>query len=264
MRRVVFGLVVLNFGVVIALHFWPPSSSEMIKASLLMLAFSATGLIAGAATDERTSTEESLRAEKAFSETVIQDLIVARETAQFQATHDALTGLWNRTAILAILERELDRGARTGSAPVVMIMDLDHFKRINDSYGHLAGDAVLREIGVRLAGAVRSYDWVGRYGGEEFLLVLGDCNAADARVQAERVRQAIASPAIMTPAGEIAVTITIGVAGPQCLPSAHDVLAAADAALYRAKQQGRNRVEVAPGSPPSSPGTDARDMVRRG
>jgi diguanylate cyclase (GGDEF)-like protein len=264
MRRVVIGLVVLNFGVVIALHFWPPYSNEMIKVSILMLAFSATGLIAGAATDERTSTEENLRAEKAFSETVIQDLTVAREAAQFQATHDALTGLWNRTAILAILERELDRGTRTGNAPIVMIMDLDHFKQINDNYGHLAGDAVLREVGARLASAVRSYDWVGRYGGEEFLVVLGDCNAADAGVQAERVRQAIASPAIMSAAGEIAVTISIGVAGPHRILSAHDVLASADAALYRAKQQGRNRVEVATISPTSSPGMGATDMVRRG
>jgi diguanylate cyclase (GGDEF)-like protein len=192
---------------------------------------------------------QELRARVAVGKRVLRlqkDLVEARETAQFQATHDALTGLWNRPAILGVLQREVDRGARIGHAPVVMILDLDHCKNVNDRFGHLVGDAVLREVGSRLATSVRSYDWVGRYGGEEFLLIVSDCSAADARSYAERIRAALSARPIATTAGEVSATVSIGVAaGHDRQYSATEVLARADAALYSAKEKGRNCVAIA-------------------
>lgn len=105
-----------------------------------------------------------------------QELIQAREELRFRATHDVLTGVLNRGALLEMLHRELERGARSGTATAVLMLDLDHFKQVNDTYGHLAGDAVLREVARRMMEVVRSYDFIGRYGTEEFLIVLPGCD----------------------------------------------------------------------------------------
>lgn len=187
-------------------------------------------------------------------------LIQARDALQFQAVHDPLTKLWNRVAILDFLDRELDRQRRTGAAVGVIMADLDWFKKINDTYGHLVGDTVLEQAAQRFQKAVRSYDLVGRYGGEEFLILIPGCDGPDLVTAAERLRGCIAEQPFATSAGDVAVTVSMGlVSSPQEGPELQDresVLCAADAALYVAKAQGRNRVVVSQGSakPGGSPG----------
>src|ERR1700686_3354475 len=119
-------------------------------------------------------------------------LVEARETMRFKATHDPLTSLFNRGVIVDLLARELTRTRREKGSMVVFLGDLDHFKSVNDTYGHVVGDEVLREIARRLLASVRSYDFVGRYGGEEFLIVLNNCDSVQARARAEEVLHRIA------------------------------------------------------------------------
>jgi diguanylate cyclase (GGDEF)-like protein len=187
----------------------------------------------------------------------LQEELLAAQAALFErATHDPLTGLWNRAAILEALDKELCRCARDGSSLGVVLADLDHFKRVNDTHGHLAGDAVLRETARRMRSALRHSDWIGRYGGEEFLMVLAGCDRPEGVHVAERLRRTIAAPPVALPEGEIAVTISLGMvitgsarepAGPGSSERswvANHLLQVADAALYRAKQSGRNRLEL--------------------
>ena len=172
-----------------------------------------------------------------------EELLKAREALREQATHDGLTGLLNRNSILETLDDELSRAARANQPVSVVMADLDRFKSINDCHGHLAGDAVLREAARRLKAAARRYDSVGRYGGEEFLIVLPGCDAADAAVQAERMRDAIGATPFLTPAQPVLVTGSMGVACSfHCAPGA--LLREADGALYGAKAKGRNQVVV--------------------
>lgn len=181
----------------------------------------------------------------------VQDLQAAllsvQEVLRAQATHDPLTGLWNRTVILEIGGRHMARVQHNGGNLVIMMLDLDHFKMINDTHGHLAGDAVLRETCRRMASVVRPNDAVGRYGGEEFLIVLPGCNPASALAVAERIRNTISEIPMNTSEGVIPVTASVGVAifGSGPWGDMETLTAAADAALYRAKNSGRNRVELA-------------------
>ena len=188
----------------------------------------------------------------------LQDnLVSAWKELQFRATHDALTGLSNRGSVLDVLRREHSRQVREcGSIGIVMV-DLDHFKKINDTYGHFCGDAVLRESANRMVASVRPYDTVGRYGGEEFLIVLPGSDALGALGAAERIRKVIESKSIPTQAGDVPVTASLGVAiGDSQNPLDLDtLLRAADEALYRAKDQGRNRCEVAPPSDAATVGS---------
>ena len=173
------------------------------------------------------------------------DLIRARDRLQFQATHDVLTGLLNRGTVLEIFARELERSRRTRVPMAVLMLDLDHFKRINDTYGHLAGDAVLKEAATRLLHAVRSYDSVGRYGGEEFLVVLPGCDSHQALRTAERIRCAIAQRPVDARDAQIEFTASIGLTlSASSQHSANEVLAVADAALYQAKNSGRDRTVI--------------------
>lgn len=179
----------------------------------------------------------------------LQDqLLEAQATLREQATRDALTKVWNRRTILEILEREIDRAQREISPLSLAMGDLDHFKQINDTFGHLAGDAVLREAVRRMRGSIRSYDSLGRFGGEEFLLVLPGCEESDAVRLAERMRLEIARRPVEWQGQAIPVTASFGVTS---LPlsgrsTVETLLKAADSALYQAKQAGRNRVAFHP------------------
>ena len=178
-----------------------------------------------------------------------QALLRARDALQFEAAHDPLTVLWNRGAILAFLQRELDRQSRNRLPLAVLMADLDHFKEVNDTHGHMVGDAVLQEVARRLMATVRSYDLVGRYGGEEFLILLPGCDHADVMASAERLRRTIADRPIETSAGAIAMTLSLGCVSALADEAPHTstaLLRSADSALYLAKGEGRNRVAVAP------------------
>jgi two-component system, cell cycle response regulator len=183
-------------------------------------------------------------------------LVQAREAMRFQATHDGLTGLWNRSMIVDLLGRELARSRREHVSTSILMCDLDQFKTVNDNYGHLSGDDVLRETSKRLLASVRSYDFVGRYGGEEFLVVLNNCNPAFALARAEEIRKAISQRPVPTSSGPVPVTMSLGLLVSQEWGSrpVEELLREADAALYAAKAAGRNCVRVA------SPNTPADDM----
>ncbi len=174
-------------------------------------------------------------------------LIASREALRREAMHDALTGLLNRTALLEHLERELLRVARQSGSLCAIMIDVDHFKSINDEHGHLVGDSVLRMLARRFGGVLRTYDAAGRFGGEEFLLVLPDCDARYGQAVAERLRREIAGRPVRTQRGDIQVTASLGVAAaePSRHASAEMLLRAADLAMYRAKFDGRNRTCLA-------------------
>jgi len=177
-------------------------------------------------------------------------LLRAQTALQFDAAHDRLTAIWNRGAILDLLKREVERSRRTHDSLGVIMADVDFFKKVNDTHGHPVGDDVLREVGHRLASALRSYDAVGRYGGEEFLIVVPGCDPLNLVVTAERLRRKIADQPIATSAGPVPVTISLGLASVQTDESEmidpETFLHDADEALYAAKARGRNRVESAP------------------
>jgi len=146
-----------------------------------------------------------------------------------------------------MLDREINRSQREGLSLGILIGDLDHFKAVNDTHGHLAGDSVLQEVTRRIQAAIRLYDAVGRYGGEEFLILLPGCDAAATMDKAEQLRNAIVQRPIETPAGLLRVTISLGAVSTANWPldTASQILHMADAALYHAKQEGRNRVVMA-------------------
>jgi two-component system, cell cycle response regulator len=174
-----------------------------------------------------------------------QKLIQAREDLQFRATHDNLTGLWNRATVLDLLERNLHRGQRSQSPTGLLMIDLDHFKSINDTYGHLAGDSVLREVARRITQSVRDYDFVGRYGGEEFLVVVVECDEQKLFSAAERIRLAISASPILAGSTEVPVTASVGATVvPPPVNRTEDLLHRADTALYQAKNAGRNRTQI--------------------
>jgi two-component system cell cycle response regulator len=179
-----------------------------------------------------------------------EELVKAREALREQATRDGLTGLWNRTAIFDILQNELARAERSSEPLIVLMADLDGFKPVNDHFGHMAGDAVLRQVAARMRTSVRRYDSVGRYGGEEFLMVLPGCELHGGLMLAERIRDAIGSESFRAGDAEISLTCSLGAACaiPPGISQADDLVRDADAALYRAKRQGRDRVEAAPGA----------------
>lgn len=170
-------------------------------------------------------------------------LILAREALRREASRDGLTSLWNRKAILAILERDLLRAEREQQPVGLIMIDVDHFKAINDSRGHAAGDAVLRIIASGIAAVVRPYDSVGRCGGEEFLIVAPGCGMTETWELAERVRTHVAGCSIMVGASSVQVSLSLGVATGHTASDMEKWLHAADTAMYQAKNAGRNRVE---------------------
>jgi diguanylate cyclase (GGDEF)-like protein len=176
-----------------------------------------------------------------------EELLNAQEALRFEATHDPLAGVWNRGAILQALEREMERARRMQTSLGLLMLDLDNFKKVNDVYGHLAGDEVLRASARRIADGVRSYDLVGRYGGEEFLVIAPGCVPPALLQQAERIRAGVAEP-INTAAGLITISASIGALGADfaqaaCLDS-RSLVHAADRAMYQAKAKGKNCVQL--------------------
>ena len=171
------------------------------------------------------------------------NLLEARENMRYKATHDSLTSLLNRGTILELLAGELNRKQRDKHSISIVLGDLDHFKLVNDTYGHIVGDEVLREVARRMLGSVRSYDFVGRYGGEEFLVVLNNCCAVEtAADRAEEIRKAIGDSPIRTTQGSVPITLSLGVSVSRpcdTLPL-EEILCEVDGALYAAKSAGRN------------------------
>jgi diguanylate cyclase (GGDEF)-like protein len=174
-------------------------------------------------------------------------LLLAKEALRREASRDGLTSLWNRKAILAILERDLLRAERDHEPVGLIMIDVDHFKGINDSRGHAAGDTVLRIIASSIAAVLRPYDSVGRCGGEEFLIVAPGCGLAETWELAERVRSHVAGCSIIVGGTSVQVSLSLGVATGQTATETENLLRAADIALYQAKNAGRNRVEPSMG-----------------
>ncbi|HSY93394.1 MAG TPA: GGDEF domain-containing protein [Candidatus Binatus sp.] len=190
-------------------------------------------------------------------------LLVTKEALRREASRDSLTSLWNRKAILAILERDLLRAERDQQPVGLIMIDVDHFKAINDSRGHGAGDSVLRIIASGIAAVVRPYDSVGRCGGEEFLIVAPGCGMTETWELAERVRCHVAGCSIMAGGSSVQVSLSLGVATGQIAAEMEKLLHAADSAMYQAKNAGRNRVEPSLGraagagqSPSAAPNRD--------
>ncbi len=205
-----------------------------------------------------------------------RDLDEARKRIEELSLTDDLTGVLNRRGFFATAHRDLKRARRLDSAMTVLMIDVDHFKRINDAYGHQAGDTALKTISALLLAAIRDTDTLGRLGGEEFCVLLPDTGAEGAKVVAERIRSSVDQREVEIPkAGLLRITVSIGVAVDDTRPleaerarrgskppvpgseeisegPLDELMQAADAALYRAKQQGRNRVEVAVLSPRSA------------
>jgi two-component system cell cycle response regulator len=188
-----------------------------------------------------------------------EQLVSAREAMRHAATHDSLTGLMNRGEIFSMLERELERARRERSPVGVILGDIDHFKSVNDTLGHLFGDEALREIGRRLQSQLRVYDGVGRYGGEEFLLVLPNCDLTNALLRANEIREIVAGTPVLCSGVEKSVTMSMGVtvSNTSGKGEVEDLLSRADTALYKAKDNGRNRTEHFPPVPKKAASTSA-------
>ncbi|HEY7387879.1 MAG TPA: diguanylate cyclase [Bryobacteraceae bacterium] len=176
-----------------------------------------------------------------------EQLLEAQSALRERATHDGLTGLFNRAAIMEILRQELARGAREYKPFSILMADLDHFKEVNDRYGHLSGDEVLCEAARRMKASIRCYDSIGRYGGEEFLVVLPGCDSVESWTLGERMRQAIAGEPFAVDRALYPISCSVGCA---TQPTGADynadaLIRLADCALYAAKHSGRNRTEAA-------------------
>jgi diguanylate cyclase (GGDEF)-like protein len=200
---------------------------------------------------------QELRARIHAGERIIEledRLIGAQEALRELATHDSLTGLLNRKACLDSLLTELNRGCRTGNPVCIVMADIDHFKRINDAHGHQTGDEVLCEVARRMQRSLRRYDTAGRFGGDEFLLVLPECSLEEGVKLTERICHLVRSEPVKAKNERIEVSISLGVAIANQLAPAdlEALLGSVDAALYRAKEAGRNRVEFSANPRPSA------------
>jgi len=169
-------------------------------------------------------------------------LVEARDTMAHQAQHDALTGIFNRRAILESLEREISRARREDGTVSIGMLDIDFFKKINDTYGHQVGDEVLIGFVRTVLGNLREYDFTGRYGGEEFLIIAPGRQDEPFVGLYERLRRQVAETPVETSAGPISITVSIGTVTGNGTATIDELLSTADLALYQAKAEGRNRV----------------------
>jgi diguanylate cyclase (GGDEF)-like protein len=183
-----------------------------------------------------------------------EELVLANERLADLAALDPLTGIFNRRHFLAIAENELERTRRSGQTFTLLLIDADHFKSINDSFGHMAGDEVLRRFAVLLTAQLRRNDVIARYGGEELVILLLDTNLQDGVQLAERIRAVIANSPIHYGEEVIQATISIGAAEGDGSESIDELLRKADDALYAAKDAGRNRVQSVGSRPPRTNG----------
>jgi len=203
-------------------------------AGALLLAAIVYAVYASVREDQRR--QDALELEK-------MELLRESDRMRHHAEHDGLTGLWNHRVIVGRLREEMIRSQRDGMPLSVILADIDHFKKINDTFGHLTGDVVLREIGSVFSNTLRPYDCVGRYGGEEFLMILPNCGVEAALSRGEQLRAAVQSAHILDGETRVQVTASFGVASfLSASYEAEAVIRAVDAALYRAKSGGRNRV----------------------
>lgn len=175
----------------------------------------------------------------------LRHTVTERDSYQQQSQHDSLTELLNQTAFYHALDRDLEGCRKHGRELTVLLLDIDHFKQVNDTYGHLAGDAVLRDISSLLRDSARPRDSVARYGGEEFTIILPQTNIEDALRVAERIRESVEKREIVTAGHSLRVTLSIGLASfPHNGETSNQLVGAADHAMYAAKVAGRNRVAV--------------------
>jgi len=173
-------------------------------------------------------------------------LIQSQKQLEELASKDSLTHLWNRRTIISLLADEIKRSQREHKPLGVLMIDVDRFKEINDTYGHYVGDEVLTAVTSRLKRRVRGYDKIGRYGGDELLVVLPNCSLKTVKSIAERLRQAVSSQKVKTEAGLIEVSLSLGGTSSEILakPSVEAMIKTSDKALYMAKNKGRNSVVI--------------------
>ncbi len=236
-------------------HFEP--QTDGLTTALSMLALSAYLLMVAEGARQRglklrAAREELRQKEQALQRQLDANRILQRQL-QEQANRDPLTGLFNRRYLDATMERELARCQRESQPLSLLVMDIDHFKRINDEHGHPAGDEVLRQVAQLLAGRARSSDVVCRYGGEEYVVLLPNMTAHTALVRAEEYRSQLQAMGISFEDKTLRTTLSIGMASfPKHGNTVHELIRLADAALYQAKQTGRNRVvEATPSKQPT-------------
>lgn len=188
---------------------------------------------------------------------------IERDHLQAAAFEDPLTGLYNYRHFEQNLEHELERSIRTGQATTLMMIDIDHFKAINDQYGHESGNITLIQLGQTLLSALRKLDIACRYGGEEFAIILPSTDLLTGTYVAERIRHTVETMVIELDDQTLSITVSIGVASysPTQESTTHQLIEQADAALYEAKRSGRNRVNSAPNDRPTSISDDEKDAL---
>ena len=200
-------------------------------------------------TDDRDLRVAELESRLASIESANADLLRQNNALSEISARDSLTGLYNRWYVMEKIDSEMNRSVRHGSPVSLIMLDIDHFKKVNDSFGHSAGDRVLRSVGQVLRDSCRIYDVPGRYGGEEFCVILPETKVGNTTVVAERIRERLAASRFEVGADSVVVTASMGIAGVDAIEgegavSPSTLIDRADLALYSAKHLGRNRVEL--------------------
>ncbi len=227
-------------------HLWQTEWFRCLCGLILLLAFAGLYRLRVRYLVERNrELEERVTQRTLELQDAIQVTVRAHSALHEQATKDSLTKLWNRGSLFDLLEKEILRAQRESRPIAVLMVDVDRFKLINDTYGHVIGDVVLKEVARRIQELIRDYDFAGRYGGEEFIIVLPGCSLADGLTRAEEFRGAIANTPIATTSRFLQITCSFGAAVRTGSITAGELIHAADEAMYRAKRAGGNRVQAA-------------------